>query len=230
MTVQVPPWQMRPLAIERYRRLGAQTIGDSSRWLLASIVDAQAAMWDGVELVGRVQDDGRDGWVVALDPATCPRRWLPCAAQLGGVTIDPVSVAPDAPPEFVAAERARAVERPALYTGLTRTILSAIRRYLLPAAGPGAVIWRPRFDPDSPTADSAYHLTVVVRRSAVRPDELDGDDAPRLLAAFLDALPAGLIGHLRISDERDWQEVYDTWPTWQGAEGDNTDWADVLTP
>lgn len=227
-----PPWALRPLAAERYRALGAQTIGDDALWLLAALEDAKAAMWDQLELVARVQPDERDGWDVALDPAACPVEWLPMAAQLGGVTISPSSLV-GASSTFVARERARAVDRPALYTGTESTILSAVRRYLQPDAGPDAVIWRPRFDPENPSAedeDTAYHLTIVVRGKAVLEHYLEGDGAPQLLAAFIAELPAGIVGHLRISDERDWQEVHDTWDTWQEVDDENTDWADVLTP
>lgn len=232
MSTASPSWELRPLADERYRALGAQTIGDGPLWLLAALEDAKAAMWEQLELVARVQPDGRDGWDVALDPAVCPVEWLPTAAQLGGVSVAPESLV-GASDDYVAAERARAAERPALYTGTDATILAVIRRFLVPSADPAAVIWRPRFDPEHPSADdddTAYHLTIVIRRGLVREEYISGDEAPELLEAFLEQLPAGIVGHLRISDERDWQEVYTHWPKWQGVHDQNTDWADVLTP
>ncbi|MCK9250022.1 MAG: hypothetical protein M0P31_13745 [Solirubrobacteraceae bacterium] len=44
------------------------------------------------------------------------------------------------------------------------------------------------------------------------------------------AIPAGILGHIRVSDDRDWLEVRDTYPTWTDVDADNTDWDDVSQP
>lgn len=218
--VQLPPWEMRPLALERYSRLGAQTFGDGpAGWYLAGLVEAWAAPYDDLEHVARVAPDGRDGWQVAADPAVCRRAFLPWAAQFFGESVPVEDVAPGVPESVVAGHRERVLERPTRSLGSTAAIVQAYRSRM---TGNGLIV-RDRYNPAAPGTDAPYHLSLVARAAQV-------PDPAAALRAAQAAKPAWVQLHVEVSDVRDWQEVLDTYEDWQDVLDNNADWQDVLTP
>ncbi|CAB4894868.1 unannotated protein [freshwater metagenome] len=224
MSIRQPPWGMRPLAAERYKRLGAQTDRDSDGgFLLAALVDAKASMWDELEHVAREDDAGRPGWIVAADPATCRPEFLPWAAQFYGETVHPQDVGPSVPPAVVAAIRARVARRPRLERGTTAAIVEAMKAMMV---GAKRVVVRDRYNPADPTTDSAYHLQVRPRSSDIHPDFTPED----LFAAGRAVKPAWVVLHTGLADERDYDDVPPIYPTYGALLTGNTNYADILTP
>jgi hypothetical protein len=211
---------MRPLAVERYRRLGAQTYGDGAAgWYLAGLVDAKAAMWDDLEHVAREDDNGRPGWAVAADPATCRRSFLPWAAQLYGMSVPVEDVAPGVPETVVNAHRQRVIDRPAAAYGTTASIVAAALSVM---TGP-RVHPVERRDPATSPDDAPWNLTLVVHPGDV-PDEA------ALQQAVDRAKPAWVIVHIVLTAVRTLRDVNDEYASLADVNSGNVSLADVLTP
>jgi hypothetical protein len=215
---------MRPLAVERYQRLGAQTERDGDGgFLLAGIVDAKASMWDLLEQVARSTDDDRSGWDVASDPAVCRRELLPWAAQFYSEIVHPEEVAPSVSDDAVDVVRARVLRRPRWERGANDTIVDAMKALM---NDPKRVIVRDRFDPANPLEDSEYHLQVRVRSADIKAGYTPED----LFAAGRAVKPGWVVLHTGLADERDYADVDATYASYGAVEAGNTDYADVETP
>lgn len=220
MTGPMPPWTMRPLAGERYSRLGAQTQGDpGAGWHLAGLVDAKAAMWDDLEQAAHDSPDGAAGWEATTDPATCRRAWLPWAAQLYGEQVPVETISPAVGDSVVDLARSRVLAQPHTARGTTRAVVAAALAHMTSTA----LIVRDRYDPLHSTADSPYHLTLIVR-------DTDVPDLAALTTAAEKVKPGWVLLHVVASDVRTWAEVVATWPTWDTVVAANPTWNSLLTP
>jgi hypothetical protein len=223
MTVTLPPFELRPLALDRYRRLGAQTHDDAKGgWLLAGLVDAKASMYDEAEQVAHDDDQDRPGWVAATDPLTCHRSFLPWAAQLYGTSVPVENIAPGVPDATVDRERQRVNARGLYRRGSTQAIVMALAAA---TTGQRLPIVRERYDPTHPSDDKAWHTTLRYRTADVTNPTL-------LYALAVDPTikPAGLTIHILIEDRRDYDQSSVDFPTYQDRTTGNASYDDTGTP
>jgi hypothetical protein len=222
-----------------YEQLGPYTAGDEDGgWVLAAVVEgiARGLLRQLEEVVAPETEDGQLGPLeTLLDPDHTPTWALAWLAQLVGVRIDPAVQQPGADPAAVAEARRLIREAPMWARGTLRYLQAITAPLLVDGA---RIRVRERFDPENANVDSPHHLQVSLRWADLLPRWQVGDPGdpetqgidPEARRRILAAIPAGIKGHLRVSDVRSWQDVDDDYPSWGAVNDANANWADVLTP
>jgi hypothetical protein len=234
--VQLPPFEMSAAGRRIYEQLGPYAADDEGGgWVLAGLVDgiARGLLGQLEELVAPDDSAGPLEWL--LDPEHAPAWALAWLGQLVGVRVDPAVQEPGADPADVAEVRRLIRDAPMWARGTLRYLQAVTVPLLVDGA---RIRVRERFDPDHANVDSPHHLQVSLRwddllprwkvGTAGAPETYDID--PEARRRILAAVPAGIKGHLRVSDVRSWQDVDDDYATWGAVNDGNVNWADVLTP
>lgn len=140
-----------------------------------------------------------------LDVDVAPAAWLPFLAAVVGGRLTAA---------MTEAQRRLEIANPSGYRRGLATTMRAFVDGLL--TGQRVIVFRER-------DGSPRHLTVRTRLS-------ETPDPDAVLAALLANKPAHhTIDYLAI-DERDWEEVAETWATWDDVAGANATWDDVNIP
>jgi hypothetical protein len=232
----VPPWGMSAFAMEAYRKLGGLAYPDpENQYALAALVEAMS--W----LPGLLRDaaaprpgTGETPWAAVVDPWRCPWWALRWCAQLYGIRLLPdlgAFVRPDMATDQ--AWRQAISDRIEWRRGHVSMLARAAQQYMIDQR---RVQIRERYNPDlGDGVDAPKHIQVRVRASDVDPQWLVTDPgppvtytAPRLEAAVRAQKPITLILHLIVTNDRDWDDVVDLYPTWDAAVADNATWTDLV--
>lgn len=173
---------------------------------------AAACAYPLEQLDGYVRDEptlGLPGWGVLFDVDNAPEEALAYLAQFVGVTLRRGENTDQS------RARVRAVG------GFKRGTIGAMREAAqLHLTGTKTVGIRERYDPNNPTADSAYHMEVTVITS-------EAADLARVEAAVRAQKPAGIVLHFRDIDGQDWETLAANYATWADVAAAYDTWADV---
>jgi hypothetical protein len=211
--VVLPPWEMTTLAEQVYRRLGPWTFPDADNGFpLAGLVEALTTV------AGWLDDAGRQGYEVFLDPDRCPWWALRWCGQAYGVRLLPAPLPFVRPaPAIEEAWRQEVRDRPRWRRGHPDTLIAAARRHM---TGAKRVRIRERYDPAiGAGVDAPYDFQVRVRAS----DVLPGHNA-LIVRDLRAAKPLRLLMHVVISDALTYDDLPEQQPSYDALEAAYVDY------
>jgi hypothetical protein len=179
----------------------------------ALLLAAVASMWQDIDDLIR-DTDVAPGWARIVDVDLAPPMAFGWLAQIAGVKLTAGA------PEEAQREEIRRVD--GQRRGLRSTILSKVAPYITGSTPP---LLLERTNPDVP-GDRAYHITLSLVAQQL-PGGLSDANGLALQAAFRDALPAGLIGHVLLKEHNNYDEVNAANASYNAAKALYADYIDM---